>query len=381
MAIVFQRAVSAIGQSVTIDIGAAGNNRLLIVQYGDESIATDDAAMGGTPSVDGKNFTLRLAKSNPDGIGNAQEIWTHDEASLGSSNGSLTVSGGGVDAGSGIRVALWYGVDDGVPTDTAFDDTTIGSGPSANIDVPANGLIVAGAGNGSTGGTASWTAPLIERIDGATNPPSSAILGLAEAIETSAQTNKAYTVVVGGGTLRSTLLLLAFAEASAGGPDQTANGSPSVTKFTAAGTGEAIRTANGSPSITPVEAAGDVTIIRTADGSPSINPLEATGVAYHGAPNQTADGSPSVTKFTASSDAFIWPRVYLNATKTLAGAVEMTVQSVDADGTSITFDDDVGFPTGSLFLGVENRNNGDVGWIPVTVFVNGPTVIFGSFGA
>ncbi len=217
MAIVFQRAVAAVGQSVTIDIGAADNDRLLICQYGDESVGTDDVAMGGTPSVDGKNFTLRLAKTNPDGAGQQQEFWAHDEASLGSSNGSLSVSGGGVDVGSGIRVALWYGVDSDLPTDTAFDDTTIGSGPSANIDVPANGLIVSGAGNGSSGATASWTTPLIERIDGGTTPPSSALLGLAEGIESSAQTNKAYTVVIGDGTLRSTLLLMAFAEAAVGG--------------------------------------------------------------------------------------------------------------------------------------------------------------------
>ena len=83
----------------------------------------------------------------------------------------------------------------------------------------------------------------------------------------------------------------------------------------------------------------------------------------------------------AFGNAFIWPRVYLNSTETLTGATEMIVQSVAADGTSITFNDPVGSPTGSLFLGVENRSNGDVGWTPVIVSANGPIVIFGSFGA
>jgi len=191
--------------------------------------------------------------------------------------------------------------------------------------------------------------------------------GVAERIET-ADGSPSITPIEAAGTARQ---------------ERSANGSPSITPVEAAGVAERIETADGSPSITPVEAAGVAETIRTADGSPSITPVEASGAAIgpSGGADQTADGSPSVTKFTASGNSFIWPRVYLNATETLVGATEMTVQSVAADGTSITFDDNVGFPTGSLFLGVENRNNGDVGWIAVTVAVSGPTVVFGSFGA
>jgi len=224
MAAVFQRAVSAVGQSVSIDIGAAGNDRLLIVQYGDESLGTDDVAMGGTPVVDAKNFTLRLAKTNPDGIGNQQEFWTHDEASLGASNGVLTVSGGGVDASSGIRVELWYGIDSGVPTDTGFDDTTIApTDSSITMDCPANGIVVLGYGNGNSFSSSGWTSPLIERIDAATNPPASAGLGYASGIETSAQTAKTYTAT-GTVTLRSTMLGMAFAEAGGTQFNQTNTG-------------------------------------------------------------------------------------------------------------------------------------------------------------
>jgi len=214
MAAVFQRVASAIGQSVTIDIGAADNNRLLICQYGDESVGTDDAAMGGTPSVDGKNFTLRIAKTNPDGFGNQQEMWTIDEAALGASNGSLSVSGGGVDAGTAIRVELWYGIDSGVPSDTGFDDTTIApTDSSITMDCPASGIVVLGYGNGNSFSSSGWTSPLTERVDAATNPPSSAGLGYASGIETSAQTGKTYTAT-GTVTLRSSMLGMSFAEAA-----------------------------------------------------------------------------------------------------------------------------------------------------------------------
>ncbi len=216
MAAVFQRVASAIGQSVSIDIGAAGNDRLLICQYGDESLGTDDVAMGGTPVVDAKSFTLRIAKTNPDGIGNQQEMWTIDEAALGASNGVLTVSGGGVDASSAIRVELWYGADSGVPHDTGFDDTTIApTDSSISMDAPAGGIVVLGYGNGNSFNTSGWTSPLIERIDAATNPPASAGLGYASGIEASAQTAKTYTAT-GTVTLRSTMLGMSFAEAVTG---------------------------------------------------------------------------------------------------------------------------------------------------------------------
>jgi len=214
MAIVFQRAsAAAVGTgSLTFDIGAAGNNRLVVIQNGDESTGTDDVFIG-TVTVDTKSATGRLAKTNPDGAGNVQEFYTIDEAALGSSNGSVTIAWTGLDTGWGKRAALWYGVDSGVPTDTAFNDTAIGpTTPDIVMSVPANGLAVYGAGNGSSGGTDTWTSPLTERIDGATLPPASAVLGLAEGIETSAQTDKTYACAIGA-TLRSTGLGMAFAEA------------------------------------------------------------------------------------------------------------------------------------------------------------------------
>lgn len=61
------------------------------------------------------------------------------------------------------------------------------------------------------------------------------------------------------------------------------------------------------------------------------------------------------------------PRVWLNTTETKTGATEMTVTAWNTAGTSITFTDPSGAPTGSLKLGVENTTDGTIGWIDVTV--------------
>jgi len=98
-------------------------------------------------------------------------------------------------------------------------------------------------------------------------------------------------------------------------------------------------------------------------GSVRVPIVTASGTAtvIHG-----ASGTPSIDELTASANANR-PRVWLNATETKSGATEMTVTAWSHTGDSITFTDPVGAPTGSLFLGVENVRNNDIGWIAVTV--------------
>lgn len=318
MAIVFQRAVSATGQSVTIDVGAAGNDRLLVIQVGDESIQTDDADWSTLPRVDGSDIlNVGLSKCNPDGIGNSQILYYATESDLGSINGSVSCSGLGIDTGSAVRALLWYGVDDAAPTDTAFNDTAIApTNPSINIDVPADGLIVYGAGNGSGGGTTGWTSPLTERIDGATNPPSSAVLGIAEAIETSAQTNKQYTVTVGTGTLRSTGLALAFAEAPSG---PTSSGAATMGAVEASGAATVVKEASGTPSTPVVEASGAATVVRSASGAATLAAVVATGAA--------------VLVLDASGDATT-PAIEASGTATVVRKASGTpsIPAIEADG-------------------------------------------------
>ena len=115
-------------------------------------------------------------------------------------------------------------------------------------------------------------------------------------------------------------------------------------------------------------ASGNAKFEHTAAGGPSAFLPTSSGAAKI---IKTATGGPSAFLPTSAGAAFIWPRVYLNTTQTLIGATEMTVTAANAAGTSITFDDPLGAPTGSLWLGVENQINGDVGWIAVTVTTSG----------
>ena len=106
----------------------------------------------------------------------------------------------------------------------------------------------------------------------------------------------------------------------------------------------------------------------TSDGTPSIAEITANGVSKIIKPST---GTPSTEEITAAGVANLSPKVYLNTSQTLSGATELTVTAYNAAGTSITFDDPVGAPTGALFLGVENNNLGggdsNTGWIAVTV--------------
>lgn len=210
MGIVFQRASGATGTSITIDIGAAGNNRLVVCFMADESSPGD--TFQGTVSVDGKTFTQAAVADNPEGLGNYQEMHTIDEASLGSSNGSLSVSYSGGDTGWGIYVLVFYGVKDDTLVDWEKEDvvTTGGTVSVENVSSNDGSLVVFGAGNGSSGGTSAWTSPLTERIDGP--DPSSAVYGVAAGIETTGQTNKTYSVTIGDGTYRSTGIVGVFDE-------------------------------------------------------------------------------------------------------------------------------------------------------------------------
>ncbi|MEX1052567.1 MAG: hypothetical protein WEC80_01845, partial [Patescibacteria group bacterium] len=125
-AVSFQRAASATGTSVTVDIGEAGNNRLVVAVIGNE--ATYGDTFQGTFSVDGKNFTQAAVADNPDGVGNHLEVHTIDEAALGSSNGSLSVSySSSLSPTPAIRVAVYYGIKDDTLIDSEKEDVVIGT--------------------------------------------------------------------------------------------------------------------------------------------------------------------------------------------------------------------------------------------------------------
>jgi len=207
VAVVFQTASGSTGTSHSINIGAAGNNRLVLCVLGDES--SPGGTFQGTVSVDGKTFTQAVVANNPDGIGNHLEIHTIDESALGASNGTLSVSFSGGDTGWAIHVLVFYGVDSETLVDSGVEDVVIGFPVSVeNISSNDGSLVVMAAGNGSSGSATNWNSPLTERTDGPN--PSSAVLATASGIEATGQTNKTYSVDIGDGSLRSTGIVVVF---------------------------------------------------------------------------------------------------------------------------------------------------------------------------
>lgn len=183
------RAGGATGTSLTIDIGDAGNNRLIAIFAGDES---DGTSLTGV-TVDGKTATKVTEADNPSGLGNHLELWYIDEDGLGASAGSVTIAITGGDAGWAIHAQVFYGVDQDGEFDAEIEEAVASAADIdvENVTVPAGGIVVMGAGQGSSGQADNWTSPLIEVTDGP--GPSSAVLATAAAIETSLQTNKTYS--------------------------------------------------------------------------------------------------------------------------------------------------------------------------------------------
>ena len=105
-------------------------------------------------------------------------------------------------------------------------------------------------------------------------------------------------------------------------------------------------------------AAPSVTATPSGTGTPAFSRKLTAGRAL----SVSGTGTSSLTTLRA-------PRVWLNSTQTLSGATAMQVTAWS--DTSITFTDPSGAPTGSLFLGVENMQDGggeaNTGWIAVTV--------------
>jgi len=208
MAITFQRAGGSTGTSHSIDIGAAGNNRLLVAILGDES--NPGASFQGTVSVDGKSFTQAVVAQNVQGAGNHLECHTIDESALGASNGTQTVSYSGGDAGWAIHVLVFYGVLSDTLVDSGLNDTSTDTTPEVTgIDSNDNSLVVMGAcSGGGPAGASGWTSPLTERTD--SNYPSSAEMATASGIETTGQSSKTYTVTIGTSGYRETAIVVVF---------------------------------------------------------------------------------------------------------------------------------------------------------------------------
>lgn len=177
----------ASGNSLSLDIGTAGTDRVVVVFGSDEASSSQITGV----TVDGKSCTAVHAVVNPDGLGNLLEGWVILESALGASNGVVTVALTGADTGYGIVAAKMSGVVQSV-NDSNFNNTAVtGPGiPVTGIDCPADGHVIAAYSQGTADLTCSYTSPLVQDEIG---DPSSGDLVLASGTETAAQTNKTYT--------------------------------------------------------------------------------------------------------------------------------------------------------------------------------------------
>jgi hypothetical protein len=196
---------------VNLDIGSPNTNRLVVVVAGDESDVTNLSGV----TVDGNNCNLVTRANNIVGAGNHQEMWYCDEDNLGVSSGVVPVTISGGDAGWAVHAHLYTGAIQSGPTDFGIDETSsdpLDTVTVSGIDVPANGLVMMGAGHGSSGNWDNWTSPLTERTDGP--DPSSTTFGTASNIESSARTNKTYIAIASASFNRGTGIVAVWPEAA-----------------------------------------------------------------------------------------------------------------------------------------------------------------------
>ena len=219
--IVYVRTAGALGANFSMDIGTAGTDRLVTIHIGDERATL----IGVTAvTVDGKSCTKLHDIVNTIGAGNAQQFWYITESTLGSSNGSVTIAFTGTwDTGHRAQAMLHTGVQDGAPYDSGYDNTSgaVGTVTVTGIDCPADGVVVAGWGQGQivNDTITSIMSPHIERYN---ETPGSATLAGSSGIETAQQTNKTYVLdwnATDG--YRHTGIVASWAEASASAPSQT----------------------------------------------------------------------------------------------------------------------------------------------------------------
>jgi hypothetical protein len=220
MAITQENTEYVTGTSFSFDIGAAGNDRLVVIAVGDES----DGVNLSDVTVDGKSCThVVTADNSADTTGNHQEVWYITESDLGASNGSVTVAITGGDSGWGIRAHLYYGYENELaPTEYGVDDTavSVASVSVDNITNAADDLIFMTACHG---GSTAWddtavTSPLSSATAPGLGDPSSAVMETYDAVESSANTDKTYSAEITSGTFnRGTGIVVVFPASSAGG--------------------------------------------------------------------------------------------------------------------------------------------------------------------
>ena len=204
---------SSTGTSVSLDIGTAGTDRLVVVIAGDES---DTVNLTGV-TVDGNACTNIAIANNIDGLGNHQEMWAIDETGLGSSSGTVTVAITGGDTGWAVAAQVFTNVASATANDSGINET-VTTGPDIDvtgIDANSGGVVVAGYGQGTGGLTATYTSPLVERES--IDPAGGADLFLASAVESGGASAKTYTATMSATFNRGTGIVASWDAAALAG--------------------------------------------------------------------------------------------------------------------------------------------------------------------
>lgn len=263
MAITLEYSAGVNSNTGSFNIGAVGNDRLVVVMTDDENSGSQAIT---AVTVDGKSCTEVPASAciNTSGAGNHSTMWYIGETALGSSNGTVTVSITGGDTGHGLHVHTYYGVNDGAPEDSSCDNTpvSVSTVVITGMDCPADGIVVFTAGNGGSQTFVSATSPLSADVQ---VNPTSAIQVSGHGIETSEQTNKSYTITFSAAFNRGSGIAASWAEAVTG-----VTVTPSVANLTLT-----------APPWKEPSTAGDQVMeirVRKATGSPLYKPVDVTAL-------------------------------------------------------------------------------------------------------
>ncbi len=357
-AISFIRSGGTTGTSFSMDIGSVGTDRLVVIVLGNEGSEQPSTQA----SVDGKNCNLVVKAHNTVGLDNHQEMWYCDEDDLGSSSGTVTVSFTSGDGGWAIHAHLYTGAGQSGPTDSEIDETSASTNTITvtGIDVPANGLVVMGAGQGSSGSASSWTSPLTERTDGP--DPSSAVLATASAIESSAQTNKTYVCTMSVSFNRGTGIVAAWPQSggdvtvSSIGNQISSLNIPSTDNYVG---GTFVITDNaGSRNVTgititengTVDAQNDLANVKLFYDLDATSPYDCVSETYGGSESQFG----STTSFNgANGTASFTGSVSISTTQTMCIYTVLNVGSGASDGETLEIEinnpsSDVTISSGSI---------------------------------
>jgi len=294
---VFQRSGQASGNSLTIDVGVQGNDRLVVV-----FVATEQslgALQKGLMAVDGKSFSFKNVVDSSSGSGLHLEMYAIDDDTLGVTVGSQTITfTPTAGANWGIHAQVWYGAIDHSVYDSVTASVASGISITANnLSNFDNALVVMGAVNSNVSSTySSWSPDITERTDGAPRP-TGCNLGTAAAAITDAATNVDYTAVASLSGVQVAVAACFSSEISSESPSESSSESLSLSPSVS----ESPST-SPSPSESNSESASiSPSVSESPSDSSSLSPSPSLSPSASESPSESPSLSPSASESPSES--------------------------------------------------------------------------------